>query len=67
MTLSSSEHIYVCPECNNTGYIRDICNNCNGSGEGYYDGSTCFICHGWGVCYMSCPLNCDSSKENWND
>ena len=26
----------------------DICSACNGSGEGMYDGSTCFKCHGSG-------------------
>ncbi len=26
----------------------DICTNCNGSGEGMYDGSTCYICNGSG-------------------
>lgn len=25
-----------------------ICNNCNGSGEGSYDGSTCRVCRGEG-------------------
>lgn len=26
----------------------DICPACNGSGEGMYDGSTCYKCHGTG-------------------
>lgn len=26
----------------------DICSACNGSGEGMYDGSTCYKCHGHG-------------------
>ena len=26
-----------------------ICSACNGSGEGMYDGSTCYKCHGSGV------------------
>ena len=25
-----------------------ICGACNGSGEGMYDGSTCYKCHGYG-------------------
>lgn len=25
-----------------------ICSACNGSGEGMYDGSTCYKCHGYG-------------------
>jgi hypothetical protein len=28
----------------------DICSACNGSGEGMYDGSTCYKCHGYGHC-----------------
>lgn len=27
----------------------DICINCNGSGEGQYDGTTCWSCKGKGV------------------
>ena len=27
----------------------DICSACSGSGEGMYDGSTCYKCHGRGV------------------
>lgn len=26
-----------------------LCSNCNGSGEGYADGSKCWICRGQGV------------------
>ena len=28
---------------------EDICGNCNGSGEGRYDGTTCWHCKGKGV------------------
>ena len=28
---------------------HDICPQCNGSGEGMYDGSICHACHGSGV------------------
>lgn len=27
----------------------EICSGCSGSGEGMYDGSTCYKCHGSGV------------------
>jgi hypothetical protein len=27
----------------------EICSGCSGSGEGMYDGSTCYKCHGRGV------------------
>ena len=28
---------------------EDICSACNGSGEGMYDGSTCYKCRGAGI------------------
>jgi len=28
---------------------EDLCTNCNGSGEGMYDGSTCYVCKGHGT------------------
>ena len=28
---------------------EEICSGCSGSGEGMYDGSTCYKCHGSGV------------------
>ena len=28
---------------------EEICSRCSGSGEGMYDGSTCYKCHGSGV------------------
>lgn len=28
----------------------EICSNCNGSGEGQYDGTTCDSCKGKGEC-----------------
>lgn len=27
----------------------DICSGCSGSGEGMYDGSNCYKCHGSGI------------------
>ena len=27
----------------------EICGNCNGSGEGQYEGTHCYICHGTGA------------------
>ena len=27
----------------------DLCTNCNGSGEGMYDGSRCYVCKGKGT------------------
>lgn len=49
----------LCPECGeHCDWIDDcdlenpedeICGNCNGSGEGYVDGSRCTVCKGSGV------------------
>jgi DnaJ-class molecular chaperone len=30
-------------------YEDEICSGCSGSGEGMYDGSRCYKCHGSGV------------------
>lgn len=30
-------------------YEDEICSSCSGSGEGMYDGSTCYKCKGSGV------------------
>jgi RecJ-like exonuclease len=50
-----------CPDCEGTGKISGgpygeqeededyTCNQCNGSGEGQYDGSRCYKCKGSGV------------------
>jgi len=29
--------------------IEQLCSNCNGSGEGMYDGTTCHVCKGHGT------------------
>ena len=38
-----------CPYCNEYGVVEETCGACNGSGEGMYDGSICWVCHGTGV------------------
>jgi len=30
-------------------YEDEICSACSGSGEGMYDGSTCYKCRGYGI------------------
>lgn len=32
-------------------FEEDLCVNCNGSGEGMFDGTSCSRCRGWGVVY----------------
>jgi hypothetical protein len=43
-----------CRYCDGSGTIEYICNSCNGSGEGLYDGSTCGSCKGAGSYDMGC-------------
>ena len=39
-----------CSECEGTGEVDDpICTQCDGSGEGMYDGTKCGLCKGSGV------------------
>ena len=47
-----------CPECEGKCFIEGICGNCNGSGEGCADGTTCRSCKGKGVEVYEC-LDCD--------
>lgn len=45
-----------------SGYIWDICDICNGSGEGDHDGSVCRFCKGLGEKSRKCK-RCDGSGE----
>lgn len=47
----------MCEDCEDTGKIEDLCSECNGSGEGMYDGSVCRNCKGSGVELFDC--DCD--------
>lgn len=39
----------ICDECGEERcYCVEICDSCNGSGEGMYDGSSCHACRGRG-------------------
>jgi len=40
-----------CPECNDNDDLEvpELCTQCNGSGEGMYDGTRCTTCHGRGT------------------
>jgi len=57
--------VYYCEECEDTGYARDFCDVCAGSGEGYYDGSTCLGCKGSGMAYYVCK--CKQAQGDYND
>lgn len=37
-----------CGKCDD-GILTEICGTCNGSGEGFFDGSTCLVCKGKGT------------------
>ena len=64
-----------CKTCDGEGCVDYICNSCNGSGEGMYDGSTCHACRGNGEYRDECP-DCwnqdeddtdDQINEMWSD
>lgn len=50
-----------CDICSDTGWDRETCRYCSGSGEGNYDGSTCGVCDGTGEELIRC-----SCKEGEN-
>lgn len=54
-----------CENCEGTGFIEGSCGQCNGSGEGMYDGSICGACKGSGVGYEECD-ECNGTGENIN-
>ena len=43
-----------CEACEGNGYTDEICTNCNGSGEGMYDGTKCRVCKGRGEQRYDC-------------
>lgn len=48
---------WTCPDCRHVElkeYEPPICHHCNGSGEGYSDGSRCQMCNGKGVNAKEC-------------
>ncbi len=55
-----------CENCEDTGVVKEICFLCNGSGEGMYDGSTCYACKGTGIEYVKCT-ECEltPAEESW--
>jgi len=44
-----------------------ICTNCNGSGEGQYDGATCHYCKGRGTQLVEIESEETNEKEIEND
>jgi len=54
-----------CDACENTGIMNELCNNCAGSGEGQYDGSTCIVCKGSGSVVMECT-DCNRTIKLYN-
>lgn len=52
--------------------VERICSHCAGSGEGKYDGSTCFHCYGMGffteyIDVSDCDEDEDEDEEFLND
>jgi hypothetical protein len=57
----------MCDKCDNTGFIEEICINCNGSGEGMGDGSTCNVCKGKGIQIIECDCEYGSNILFYKD
>ena len=59
-----------CPGCEGSGWQEFTCGDCNGSGEGSYDGSTCSSCKGQGAVTDICE-DCNGDglidEEEYND
>lgn len=51
----------VCEDCDGRGWVNAYC-SCNGSGEGYHDGSICRTCRGRGEMATECDA-CDGTGE----
>lgn len=51
-----------CLTCEGNGKMDELCNTCNGSGEGMHDGSHCRICRGEGSKLVQC-IECGGSGE----
>lgn len=51
----------VCEDCDGRGWVSQLC-ICNGSGEGYHDGSICRTCRGRGERATECAA-CDGTGE----
>ena len=47
----------------------NICQSCNGTGEGQVDGSRCYTCKGWGVSYDREEEESTKAEaaDYWND
>jgi len=52
-----------CIECEGRGLVMAICSNCNGSGEGGYDGSRCYVCNGCGGVVEPCDCGAEPTTE----
>jgi len=44
-----------------------ICSNCDGSGEGQYDGTICFRCHGSGEIGPGGARTDEDAADHWRD
>ena len=44
-----------------------LCSNCNGSGEGMHDGTTCYVCRGSGEVSMNDDHDDESYDESWEE
>ena len=54
--------MHDCPVCNGEGQIEEHCGQCDGSGEGLHDGTTCRQCGGAGGRHERCE-SCGGNGE----
>ena len=57
-----TDMMHDCPVCNGEGQIEEHCNQCDGSGEGLHDGTTCRTCGGDGGMHERCE-SCGGNGE----
>jgi DnaJ-class molecular chaperone len=48
---------------NDKEYEQVYCSHCSGSGEGMYDGSTCWACHGKGEVWVEMDPEPEESED----
>ncbi|MCK5015654.1 MAG: hypothetical protein KAS32_01165 [Candidatus Peribacteraceae bacterium] len=60
------EKEFKCNHCEDRGYTKELCRTCSGSGEGSYDGSSCYKCVGVGYELVKCEY-CNITLEDWRE
>jgi len=61
--MGAKSALIPCEECDGAGTVSELCCNCNGSGEGMHDGTTCYQCHGMGETGNATCSTCKGAGE----